>query len=73
MQLETSIVLLMEWRYRMDDEQLHDCDEVDEQLYDYYDADYAPKAPKVRRRVRGEWDDLTLMESLLWKSIGIDD
>jgi hypothetical protein len=28
---------------------------------------------RTRRRVPGEWDEPSLMESLIWKSIGIDD
>jgi hypothetical protein len=57
----------------MDNEdELHPQCRLDEDNY-YYDADYAPRRPRVRRRVAGEWDELSLMDSLLWKSIGIDD
>jgi hypothetical protein len=63
----------MEWRYKMDDEdELHPQSRLDEDNY-YYDADYAPRQPRVRRRIAGEWDELSLMDSLVWKSIGIDD
>jgi len=55
-----------------DDEELHPQCWHDEDNY-CYDADYAPRRPRVRRRIAGEWDELSLMDSLVWKSIGIDD
>ncbi len=57
----------------MDDEdELHPQCRLDEDNY-RYDADYAPMRPRVRRRVPGEWDEHSLLETLMWKSIGIDD
>jgi hypothetical protein len=55
-----------------DDEELHPQCWHDEDNY-CYDADYAPRQPRVRRRVTGEWDEHSMLETIMWKHLGIDD
>jgi hypothetical protein len=49
-----------------DDEELHPQCWHDEDNY-CYNADYAPRQPRVRRRVVDEWDSHTTTEALMWR------
>lgn len=49
-----------------DDEVLHPQCWHDEDNH-FYDADYAPRRPFVRRRVPDEWSEPTFSEVAMWR------